>query len=96
MVSSRAAHVVGRGLQRIAEWFLRLIRRPRELGWDEAVVRLRDQTRDVMRTGWLPMTLGTLGYIVVYFVLFWVCLRDRRPGGRRRRRCSPRSPSAGC
>ena len=27
-----------------------------------------------MRTGWLPMTLGTLGYFVMYFVLFWLCL----------------------
>ena len=27
-----------------------------------------------MRRGWLPMTLGTLGYFVIYFVLFWLCL----------------------
>ena len=34
----------------------------------------RTQTQDVMRRGWLPMTLGTLGYFVIYFVLFWLCL----------------------
>ena len=74
MVSSRAAHAVGGFLQRVAEAVLRLIRRPRELGWEAAIARLRDQTRDVMRTGWLSMTLGTLGYFVIYFVLFWLCL----------------------
>ena len=74
MISSRAAHAVGGFIQRLAQGFLRLIRRPKELGWEAAIARLRDQTRDVMRTGWLPMTLGTLGYFVIYFVLFWVCL----------------------
>jgi uncharacterized protein (TIRG00374 family) len=74
MVSSRAAHVVGGFIQRVAQAFLRLIRRPKELGWEAAIARLRDQTRDVMRTGWVSMTLGTLGYFVIYFVLFWVCL----------------------
>jgi len=75
MVSSRVAHVVGRWIQGLAQGFLRLIRRPRELGWEAAVTRLRDQTRGVMRTGWLSMTLGTLGYLTIYFLLFCVCLR---------------------
>ncbi len=74
MVSSRAAHAVGRGLQRLAEAVLRLFRRPRDLGWEAGIAKLRDQTRGVLRTGWLQMTLGTLGYFVVYFVLFWLCL----------------------
>ena len=74
MVSSRAAHAVGGFIQRVAQALLRLIRKPRELGWEAAIARLRDQTRDVMRTGWLSMTLGTLGYFVIYFVLFWLCL----------------------
>ena len=54
--------------------YSRLLRRPRELGWEQGITRLRDQTRDVMRTGWLQMTLGTLGYFVMYFILFWLCL----------------------
>lgn len=74
MVSSRAAHAVGSFIQRVAEATLRLIRKPRELGWEAAIARLRDQTRDVMRTGWLSMTLGTVGYFSIYFVLFWLCL----------------------
>jgi uncharacterized protein (TIRG00374 family) len=74
MVSSRAAHAVGGFLQRVAEGVLRVLRRPRELGWEQGIARLRDQTRDVMRTGWLQMTLGTLGYFVMYFILFWLCL----------------------
>jgi uncharacterized membrane protein YbhN (UPF0104 family) len=74
MVSSRAAHAVGGFLQRVAEAALRLIRKPRALGWETAIARLRDQTRDVVRTGWLSMTLGTIGYFAIYFVLFWLCL----------------------
>lgn len=74
MVSSRAAHAVGGFIQRLAQGMLRLIRKPRELGWEQAIARLRDQTRDVMRRGWLSMTLGTIGYFVIYFLLFWVCL----------------------
>jgi len=74
MVSNRAAHAVGGFIQRLAQAFLRLIRKPRELGWEQAIARLRDQTRDVMRRGWLSMTLGTIGYFVIYFILFWICL----------------------
>ena len=74
MVSNRAAHAVGRALERLAEAVLRLLRRPRKLGWEQAIAGLRDQTRDVLRNGWLTMTLGTIGYFTLYFVLFWLCL----------------------
>jgi len=74
MVSPAAAHHVGRWVEVIAEGFLKLIRRPRELGWDASIARLRNQTRDVVRTGWISMSLGTLGYFVVYFAMFWLCL----------------------
>ncbi len=76
IASPRAAVQIGRVVEGVAEWFLRLIRRPRTLGWDEAVGRLRDTTRDVMRSGWIPMLAGVLGYIVIYFVLFWVCMQS--------------------
>ncbi len=75
MVSDRAAHAVGRLIQRAAEAVLRWIRRPRQLGWEQGIARLRAQTQDVMRHGWLSMTLGTIGYFVIYFALFWICLR---------------------
>jgi len=74
MISSRAAHAVGGWIQGAAQGVLRLLRRPRQLGWEQGIARLRDQTRDVVRRGWLQMSLGTLGYFVVYFVLFWLCL----------------------
>ncbi len=74
MVSDRAAHAVGRAIQRVAEAVLRLLRRPTTLGWEQGIAQLRAQTQDVMRRGWLKMTLGTLGYFVVYFFLFWICL----------------------
>ncbi len=74
MASDRAAHAVGRFVQRCAEAILRMIRRPRRLGWEQGIAELRGQTQAVMRRGWLQMSLGTLGYFVIYFVLFWLCL----------------------
>ena len=75
MISNRAAHVVGRAIQRTAEFGLRLVGKPRELGWEQGIIRIREQTRSVMRSGWRSMTFGTLGYFVIYFVLFVACLR---------------------
>jgi len=74
LVSPGAARRVGGWIEGVAEVVLRLIRRPRKLGWDVAFANLREQTRSVVRTGWLSMTLGTLGYFTVYFAMFWICL----------------------
>ncbi len=74
MVSDRAAHAVGGWFQAVAQAVLRLIGKPRQLGWADAIGRIREQIRDVLRHGWLQMTAGTLGYFVVYFLLFWACL----------------------
>ena len=74
LVSPGAARRVGGWIESSAEAVLRLFRRPRKLGWDVAVAHLRDQTRSVVSTGWLSMTLGTLGYFTIYFVMFWICL----------------------
>lgn len=76
MASSRAARAVGGWAERTAQMLLRLIRRPRQLGWQAQVTRLRVQTRAVLHDGWVPMTCGTLGYFALYFILFWVSLRS--------------------
>ena len=39
------------------------------------VIDLRTRINDVVRTGWLSMTLGLAGFFAVYFVLFVLCLR---------------------
>jgi uncharacterized membrane protein YbhN (UPF0104 family) len=75
LASGRAAHTVGGWLQRIAQRVLQLLGRPRELRWEGAITGLREQTHDVLRTGWLAMTGGTVGYFVLYFLLFRVCLQ---------------------
>jgi uncharacterized membrane protein YbhN (UPF0104 family) len=36
---------------------------------------LRHRINDVVRTGWLKMTLGLAGFFAVYFVLFLLCLK---------------------
>jgi uncharacterized membrane protein YbhN (UPF0104 family) len=72
LASGRAARTVGGWMQRIAQ---RVLGRPRELRWAGAITGLREQTHDVLRTGWLAMTGGTVSYFVLYFVLFRVCLQ---------------------
>jgi len=74
LVSPGAARRVGGWIEGAAEAVLRVLRKPRKLGWDVAVARLREETRSVVRAGWLSMTLGTLGYFTIYFAMFWICL----------------------
>lgn len=39
------------------------------------VIDLRARINEVVRRGWLQMTLGLAGYFATYFVLFLLCLR---------------------
>lgn len=37
----------------------------------ELIVDQRSRIASVTRTGWLPMTLGLVGFMGIYFILFW-------------------------
>ncbi len=76
MISSRAAHAAVGLAERTAQAPLQLVRRPRQLGWQAKISRLRAQTGTVWRDGWVPMTCWPLGYFALYYVLFWVSLRS--------------------
>lgn len=75
LASERAALAIGRGVSRAGTAVLRLARSQRELHWDAAVVDLRHRTRELVGSGWVSMTGGMLGFVVIYAVLFWACLR---------------------
>ncbi|WP_241668106.1 lysylphosphatidylglycerol synthase transmembrane domain-containing protein [Pedococcus bigeumensis] len=70
LASERAAVAIGQGLDKVIG---RLWRR-RSMSVKSLVVDLRLRINDVVRTGWLSMTLGLLGFFSVYYVLFLICM----------------------
>ena len=40
----------------------------------EAVTQLRETTKDVIRRGWIRLTVGMVGYLGLQYLLFWACL----------------------
>jgi uncharacterized membrane protein YbhN (UPF0104 family) len=76
LASERAALAIGRGVDRVLRPLTR--RRgsaDRTMSVRALVVDLRSRINDIVRTGWVKMTLGLVGYFAVYFVLFAMCLR---------------------
>jgi len=74
IVSERAATVVGRGLDKAWRPLWRRSRASRDFSIDDLVRDLRSRLNAVVRTGWLKMTFGLIGFFSVYFLLFWSCL----------------------
>jgi putative heme transporter len=70
LVSERAAVKIGQGFDKVLG---RLFRR-RNMSVEALVIDLRARISDVVRTGWLSMTLGLVGFFGVYYVLFLVCM----------------------
>lgn len=75
LASERAALLVGRGVDKVLRPLTRRSGRSRTVSVRALVIDLRARINDIVRTGWLKMTLGLLGYFSVYFVLFVLCLR---------------------
>ncbi|XVX19419.1 lysylphosphatidylglycerol synthase domain-containing protein [Actinomycetota bacterium] len=69
LVSERAAHRVGRAIDRLIRPLRR--RRPSTMSVEELALDMRSRSLSVVRTGWLPMTFGMIGFFGVYYVLFW-------------------------
>lgn len=70
LVSERAAVAIGKGLDKVLG---RLFRR-RRMSVEAVVIDLRARISDIVRTGWLSMSLGLAGFFGVYFVVFLVCM----------------------
>jgi uncharacterized membrane protein YbhN (UPF0104 family) len=76
LVSERAALVVGQAVDKVIRPLTRRRTGPaRSMSVRALVIDLRARIGDIVRTGWLSMTLGLVGYFSVYFVLFVLCLR---------------------
>lgn len=74
LVSRRAARRVGHGVDAVLHPLFRRFSRGREISLDTLIVDMRVRVREVVRTGWFPMTFGLAGFFAVYYVLFWRCL----------------------
>ena len=70
IASERAAVAIGHGLDHVIG---RLWKR-RSMSVKSLVIDLRARINDVVRTGWLKMTLGLTGYFGVYYLLFLLCM----------------------
>jgi putative heme transporter len=68
--SDRQAEWLGDHAERVANWALRLIRRPRREGWGAASVRFRNETVELISRRWLVLTgAAFLGHLTVFGVL---------------------------
>lgn len=68
LVSEKAAQAIGRGLDRLLAPVMR--RRKRTMSIDALVHDMRGRINEVVRTGWLQMTIGMVGFFGFYYLLF--------------------------
>ena len=74
--SEEQARQVGLRAGRIASRLLALIRRPPVAGWEIATVKFRARTVELLRHGWIPITVASLlSHLSLYLVLL-VALRQ--------------------
>lgn len=74
LMSERAANRIGRGVDHVLRPLWRRTRHGREVRVDDLIRDLRARVTAVVRTGWMSMTFGLVGYFGVWFLLFWLCL----------------------
>jgi uncharacterized membrane protein YbhN (UPF0104 family) len=78
IASERQAQRVGRFFDRVLAPLMR--RRTKKstnpMSLDQLVTDLRSRITDVVRTGWLSMTLGMAGFFGFYYLLFVLIMRD--------------------
>jgi putative heme transporter len=70
LASERAALAVGHGIDKV----LGRLFRQRSMSVKALVVDLRARINDVVRHGWLKMTLGLGGYFGAYYLMFLICM----------------------
>ncbi|EAP97310.1 hypothetical protein JNB_17608 [Janibacter sp. HTCC2649] len=68
LASERAAQTIGRGLDKLLAPLFR--RRKRTMSIDALVHDMRLRINEVVRTGWLQMTAGMVGFFGFYYLLF--------------------------
>jgi len=68
LASEKAAQTIGRGFDRVLGPLFR--RRRRTMSIDALVHDMRGRINGVVRTGWVQMTLGMIGFFGFYYLLF--------------------------
>jgi uncharacterized membrane protein YbhN (UPF0104 family) len=76
MASERVAQAIGSGVDRMLRPLLRRRERTRRMSVEELVADLRARINDIVKTGWLKMSLGMVGFFGMYYVLFVLIMRD--------------------
>ena len=71
VATDRGARVVGR----LADRVVRLVRRGHGDQVERGLTGLRSRVAETVRTGWLSMTLGMVGFFGLYYVLFVLCMQ---------------------
>jgi uncharacterized membrane protein YbhN (UPF0104 family) len=74
LVSERAALAIGRGIDWVLAPLTHRNKRRSSTTVRTLAIDLRTRINDVVRHGWLRMTLGLVGYFGVYFLLFLLCM----------------------
>ena len=75
LASERAAQRVGRAVDVLLSPLTRRRRRGGSSSVAELVADLRARTGDVVRHGWLQMTVGMVGFFGFYYLLFFLIMR---------------------
>ena len=73
--SERIAVGVGRAAQAAGRAGLRLVRSRRSLNWDQTVPQWRHQVIGLVRSGWVQLTFGLIGFLGSQALLLYVILR---------------------
>ncbi len=69
IATDRGAQIAGRAVDRV----IRLVRRSHGSSVETTLVDLRGRVAETVRTGWLSMSLGMVGFFGLYYVLFLLC-----------------------
>lgn len=76
LVNDHGARTIGRLLDRVTKPAAGALRRRDIPSIEHLVVDLRGRTIDVIRPHWFKLTFGVTGLLGVYFVIFWLCMRQ--------------------
>lgn len=76
IASERQAQRVGRFFDRLLRPLFRRSKRTATMSVDQLVRELRARITDTVRTGWLQMTFGMVGFFGLYYALFVLIMRD--------------------
>jgi len=78
--SSEVARRVGNGAERVANAFLRLFKRERQLRWGAALVKFRESTHELLSTRWLQISAAHVSIQLTQFAILDIALEGLQRG----------------